>query len=651
MHNEIKKELCRHVDDCVPKEGNCLSILLDSINKPQDLKKLTFAQLEKLADEIRGLLVNTIANTGGHLASSLGVVELTLAIHKVFESPKDKIIWDVGHQAYVHKIITGRRTVFDSLRQLKGISGFPKRSESEHDVFGTGHSSTSISAALGVALSRDIDGERNHVIAVIGDGSLTGGQAYEALNHAGDLGTNMIVILNDNEMSIAKNVGAMSEYLSRIRTAPTYAKVKRDIEFLLRRIPAIGDSVARTVERVKDSLRYLLVPGMLFEELGFTYVGPIDGHNIQLIADVLQKAKNMQGPILIHVQTRKGKGYTHAECHSDKFHGVGPFCVESGEIKKNSISPTYTSIFSGTLIKLAEKDKDIIAITAAMPEGTGLKKFADVFPSRFFDVGIAEQHAVTMAAGMATQGKKPVVALYSTFAQRGYDQILHDVCLQNLPVVFALDRAGIVGEDGPTHHGLFDISYLRHIPNMVLMAPKNENELQHMLYTAFQMHGPVAIRYPRGAAEGVPCDSQLLRLDIGRAEEIKQGKDVAFLAIGSMVNTCMEASRLLEKNNINAAVINARFVKPLDESLIRNIAKHTGAIITVEDNVLLGGFGSAVLECINSQNLNWVKILRLGFPDKFIEHGPRNKLLEMYGLDSTGIAHKAQLFLQKFGVR
>lgn len=628
-----------------------MNVLLDSINKPQDLKKLTFAQLEKLADEIRGLLVNTIAKTGGHLASSLGVVELTLAIHKVFESPKDKIIWDVGHQAYVHKIITGRRTVFDSLRQLNGISGFPKRSESEHDVFGTGHSSTSISAALGMALARDIAGEKNHILAVIGDGSLTGGQAYEALNHAGDLGTNMIVILNDNEMSIAKNVGAMSEYLSRIRTAPTYARVKHDIEFLLRRIPAIGDSVAKTVERVKDSLRYLLVPGMLFEELGFTYVGPIDGHNIQLIADVLQKAKNMQGPILIHVQTRKGKGYTHAECHSDKFHGVGPFCIESGEIKKSSNSPTYTSVFSDTLIKLAEKDKDIIAITAAMPEGTGLKKFADIFPKRFFDVGIAEQHAVTMAAGLATQGKKPLVALYSTFAQRGYDQILHDVCLQNLPVVFALDRAGIVGEDGPTHHGLFDLSYLRHIPNIVLMAPKNENELQHMLYTAFHVHGPVAIRYPRGAAEGVPLDSQFLKLDIGKAEELKQGKDAVFLALGSMVNACMEASQLLEKDNISAGVINARFVKPLDEALIRHIAKNTGIIITVEDNVLLGGFGSAVLECINSQNLNWIKILRLGFPDKFIEHGPRSKLLEMYGLTSNGIAHSVRSFLQKFGVR
>lgn len=628
-----------------------MSVFLDSIDKPEDLKKLTFAQLEKLAGEIRELLINTVSQTGGHLAPNLGVVELTLAIHKVFESPKDKIIWDVGHQAYVHKIITGRRPVFHSLRQLNGISGFPKRNENEHDIFGTGHASTSISAALGIALARDIAGEKNHVLAVIGDGSLTGGQAYEALNHAGDLGTNIIVILNDNEMSIAKNVGAMSEYLSRIRTAPTYAKVKRDIEFLLRRIPAIGDTVAKTVERLKNSLRYLLVPGMLFEELGFTYIGPIDGHNISLIADVLQKAKSMQGPILIHVQTRKGKGYAYAECHADKFHGVGPFCIESGEVKKSSSAPTYTAVFSDALVKLAGRNKDIIAITAAMPEGTGLRKFADAFPKRFFDVGIAEQHAVTMAAGLATQGKKPVVALYSTFAQRSYDQILHDVCLQNLPVIFALDRAGIVGEDGPTHHGLFDLSYLRHIPNIVVMAPKDENELRNMLFTAFEAGGPVAIRYPRGAAEGVSIDSDFAKLEIGKAEQIKQGSDVAFLALGPMVGACMQASRFLEQDGISAGVIDARFVKPLDESMIKHIAKHTGIIVTVEDHVLSGGFGSAVLECINSANLNWVKILRLGFPDKFIEHGSRTKLMEMYGLNALGIAQSVRLFLQKFGAR
>lgn len=628
-----------------------MNSLINGIDNPQDIKKFTVAQLEKLAGEIRELLISTVSQTGGHLASSLGVVELTLAIHRVFDSPRDKFVWDVGHQAYVHKILTGRRDQFGTLRTFGGISGFPRRNESEHDAFGTGHSSTSISAALGMACARDIKGEKHEVIAIIGDGSLTGGQAYEALNHAGDLRKNLIVILNDNEMSIAKNVGAMSDYLSKMRTAPTYARVKHDIEFLLRRIPAIGDSVAKTVERVKDSLRYLLVPGMLFEELGFNYIGPIDGHNIQLLTEVLQQAKTMEGPRLIHVLTRKGKGYTPAECHADKYHGVGPFCVESGEFKKSGNKPSYTSVFSDTLVKIAKEDKNIVAITAAMPEGTGLKKFATAFPKRFFDVGIAEQHAVTMAAGLATQGNKPLVALYSTFAQRAYDQVVHDVCLQKLPVVFALDRAGIVGEDGPTHHGVFDYSYLRHIPNLVLLAPKDENELQHMLYSSFAFNGPVAIRYPRGSGSGIALDTSLKQIEIGAAEELKQGKDIVFFAIGSMVGTCMEASKLLEKCGIKAGVVNARFIKPIDETMLRRVAREVGVIVTVEDNVLAGGFGSAVIESLNACNLNWVKTLRLGLPDKFVEHGTRTELLELYGLTADKISDRVATFIQQFGAR
>ncbi len=607
--------------------------------------------MQLLAEEIRHFLICSVSETGGHLAPNLGVVEMTLAIHKVFNSPVDKIVWDVGHQAYVHKIITGRYSKFSTLRQFDGISGFPKPSESEHDSFGTGHSSTSISAALGMALARDIEGGKNNVIAVIGDGSLTGGQAYEALNHAGHTGTNMIVILNDNEMSIAKNVGAISEYLSKMRTEPSYKKVKKDIEFLLRKIPSIGEHVVRTVERLKDSVRYLLVPGMLFEELGFNYIGPIDGHNLTILTEVLEKAKGMQGPILIHILTCKGKGYKPAECNPGKFHGVGPYCVETGEVFKSGNNPTYTSVFGDTLIALAKEDPRIVAITAAMPEGTGLKKFANEFPDRFFDVGIAEQNAVTMAAGMAIRGLKPVVVLYSTFAQRAYDQILHDVCLQKLPVILALDRAGIVGEDGPTHHGVFDYSYLRHLPNLVFMAPKDENELRNMILTATKMNGPVALRYPRGSGLGVPIDKPCSQLAIGAAEQLRRGNDVVFFAAGVMVQPCCQASELLELQGIRAGVVNARFIKPLDEQMLRLLSRDVGIIVTVEDNILAGGFGSAVLEFINEQNLYGVKVLRLGFPDQFIEHGKRNQLLEKYGLDGEGIATKVSSFMKRFGMR
>ena len=625
--------------------------ILDMISGPADLKRLTLPQLEKLAGEIRGLLIQTVAQTGGHLAPNLGVVELTLAIHQVFDSPRDRIIWDVGHQAYVHKIITGRRQRFETLRQMGGISGFPKRDESEHDIFGTGHSSTSISAALGVALARDINKDNYQVVAVIGDGSLTGGQAYEALNYAGHLERDLTVILNDNEMSIDRNVGAMSGYLSKLRTDPTYYRMKHDAEYLLKRIPAIGERVAKTVERLKDGLKYLVVPGMLFEELGFTYIGPIDGHDLASLTDVLQKSKPMKGPVLIHVITCKGKGYAPAECNADKFHGVGPFCVESGEIIKNGCNPSYTAVFADALASIAENDPAVVAITAAMPEGTGLKKFAARFPGRFFDVGIAEPHAVTMAAALAAEGKKPVVAIYSTFVQRAYDQIIHDICLQKLPVVLAIDRAGIVGEDGPTHQGVFDYSYLRHIPNLTVMAPKDENELRHMLYTAIEMSGPAAIRYPRGSGLGVDTTEPLRKLELGQAEELRPGKDVALLASGVMAAPCLAASDLLARHGIRAGVVNARFVKPLDEQLIRRLARDVGVIVTVEDNLLAGGFGSAVLEYINAENLNWVKVFRIGLPDKFIEHGSRPQLLAKYGLTGEGIAAVVAQYMQRFGVR
>lgn len=626
--------------------------LLGSIKGPRDLKKLSISQLEKLAGEIRGLLVHTVSQTGGHLAPNLGVVELTIALHRVFDSPRDKIIWDVGHQAYVHKMLTGRCHNFDSLRQSKGLSGFPRRDESEHDAFGTGHSSTSISAALGIALARDLSGDNYKVLAVIGDGSLTGGQAYEAMNHAGHTETNLTVILNDNEMSIAKNVGAMSEYLAKVRTDPTYSKVKHDVEYLLKRIPAIGESVAKTVERVKDSLKYLIVPGVLFEELGFTYIGPIDGHNILSLTEVLQKSKNIKGPVLVHVITCKGKGYGPAESNADKFHGVGPFCVESGEVLKASNQPaTYTAIFGKTLVDIAAVNPSVVAITASMPEGTGLKLFASKFPRRFFDVGIAEAHAITLAAGMASQGLRPVVAIYSTFLQRAYDQVLHDVCLQKLPVIFAIDRAGIIGEDGATHQGIFDYSFLRHIPNLTIMAPKDENELRHMLYTALKCDGPVAIRYPRGSGCGVSVDEPLLCLEIGKGEELKPAANLTLLACGAMVAPCLEASRLLASQGITAGVVNARFLKPLDEKLIRRLAREVGAIVTVEDNILAGGFGSAVMEFLNSNNFNRVKLLRLGIPDEFVEHGTRAELMAQYGLDSTGIAAAALNYLQMHGAR
>ena len=621
--------------------------ILDTIDTPDALKNLSLGELKKLAQELRGFIIKNVAKTGGHLAPSLGVVDLTVALYKVFNCPSDKIVWDVGHQAYAHKILTGRRDVFHTLRQFGGITGFPNRRESKYDSFGVGHSSTSISAALGMAIARDLDHKKNHVIAVIGDGALTGGEAFEALNHAGDLGKDLIVILNDNEMSIDRNVGAMSEYLSKMRTAPKYNKAKKDLGGLLRRIPAIGDTVLKTAEHIKDSVRFFLVPGGLFEEMGFTYVGPIDGNNMEILLDVLEKAKKMHGPILIHTLTKKGKGYLPAEIEPDKFHGIGKFDIASGEPNKpTSNIPSYTSVFSKALIELAQTDEDIVAITAAMPSGTGLKKFGEFYPTRLFDVGIAEQHAMTLAAGLASQGKKPVVVLYSTFAQRAYDQILHDVCLQNLPVVLGLDRAGLVGEDGPTHHGVFDYSYLRHMPNLTIMAPKDENELRQMLGTAIAMDGPVVLRYPRGSGLGVPIEADFKGVPIGKAEQICSGGKIAFVGIGSMVDACVQARDLLRADGIESTVINARFVKPLDHVLLQQLAEKMDVIVTVEDNVLAGGFGSAVLELMNEEQLNDVKVLRFGLPDHFVEQGSRDELLKKYNLTGETIAVIVRNFIQ-----
>lgn len=621
--------------------------LLDQVNSPEALKKLSLSQLEKLAEEIRSELINTVSKTGGHLAPNLGVVELTIALHRVFDSPRDKIVWDVGHQAYVHKLLTGRKEQFASLRQQGGLAGFPKREESIHDVFNTGHSSTSVSAALGLALARDLHKEDYHVVAVIGDGALTGGMAFEALNMAGDRKSNIIVILNDNEMSIAENVGALSTYLTRMRTDPKYYKGKEELEQLLRRIPTIGPTVLKAMERVKDSFKHLVVPGMLFEELGFTYLGPIDGHNLGAVKKVLWDAKDLHGPVLVHVITKKGRGYKPAEQNPDKFHGTGPFEVSTGAASGGGGPVAYTEVFGKCLVQLAKENVKILAITAAMPGGTGLNRFAREIPHRFFDVGIAEQHAVTMAAGLAIEGFKPVVAIYSTFLQRAYDQVLHDVCLQNLPVVFALDRAGLVGEDGPTHHGVFDYAFLRHIPNMVIMAPKDENELQNMLKTAVEHNGPIALRYPRGAGMGVPLEQVSHTLPIGKGEVLREGKDYTILAVGSMVYPAFEAAELLAKQGIEATVVNCRFVKPLDEALILDKVQATKHVLTVEEHVLQGGFGSAVLELLEANGINDVKVKRLGIPDEFVEHATPNQLREKYGLTAKGIVETVLQELQK----
>lgn len=614
--------------------------LLNRIEKPEDVKALTVRELEQLASELRHFIIDTVSQNGGHLAPNLGTVELTLALYSVFSFPGDKLVWDVGHQAYTHKILTGRRDAFKTLRKKGGITGFPNRSESVYDAFGVGHASTSISAALGMALARDARGEKNQVIAVIGDGALTGGESFEALNNAGDLGTKLIVILNDNEMSIDANVGAMSEYLSRIRIAPQYARAKRDMGSLLMSIPHIGDKVYKTASHLKDGVRSVLVPGSLFEEMGFHYIGPIDGHNTGLLEEVLASAKEMEGPVLIHIHTVKGKGYKPAEQAPDKFHGVGCFDPSTGKsAKKTGCAPSYTSVFSKALIDLAKDRPDILAITAAMPSGTGLKAFGQAYPKRFFDVGIAEEHAMTLAAGMAAAGMHPVIALYSTFAQRAYDQLIHDVCLQNLPVTLCLDRAGLVGEDGPTHHGVFDLSYLRQMPNMCVMAPKDEEELRHMLATAIAIEGPAAVRYPRGAGLGVPLTDSLETLPVGKAEVLQEEGDIAFLAVGTMVEKAKEAAAILKEEGIEAAVVNMRFIKPLDTELLGEMARTKKILITAEENVLAGGFGSAVAEYLADHGIE-VPLLRFGIPDRFIEQGTRRELLSLIGLQPDEMAER-----------
>ena len=614
---------------------------LQQIKSPDDIRQLKIPELKVLAQEIREELIQVVSENGGHLAPNLGVVELTLALHMVFHTPEDKIIWDVGHQSYVHKLLTGRYEQFHTVRTLNGLSGFPKRSESVHDAFGAGHSSTSISAAVGFAKARDLRGDNNNVIAVIGDGAMTGGMAFEALENAGQMGSNLIVILNDNEMSIDPNVGAMAEYLSRARSNPAYTKSKEDVEELLKKIPGIGDKMFKAADRLKDSLKYLLVPGVLFEEFGFKYYGPVNGHDLSALMAVLENVKGMDRPVLIHVETKKGKGYAPAEKNPDLFHGVSPFHIQTGELKKKSVLPSYTSVFGKTLTQLGAQDNRIVGITAAMGKGTGINIFQEQFPDRTIDVGIAEEHAVTMAAAMALDGYKPVVAIYSTFLQRAYDQVMHDVALQNAPVVFCLDRAGLVGDDGPTHHGIFDISYLRHIPNMVCMAPKDENELRHMLYSALSYDCPVAVRYPRGEGLGVPMDEVLQILPLGKAEVLQEGSRITLLALGSMVHIAQEAAaRISEETGITPTVINARFAKPLDaESILRYAAQDT-LLVTLEEHAVTGGFGSAVLELFNQHGMDTRKVLTIGIADSFVQHGNTARLKEMQGLDTDSIVAK-----------
>lgn len=617
--------------------------ILDRVNSPADLKGLSEAERKALGEDMRAAIIDTVSRTGGHLASNLGAVELTIALHTVFDSPKDKIVWDVSHQSYAHKLLTGRKEAFSSLRQGGGLSGFTRRDESEHDAFGAGHASTSISAALGLAKARDLRGGDEHVVAVIGDGSMTGGLALEGLNNAEQLATNVIVVLNDNTMSISENVGGMALHLSKLRMAPLYKRVENRAKEMVGRMPA-GKTLAKTAEGLSHGVTRLLgsKAGAVFEEMGFTYLGPIDGHSTEVLIDVLESAKKLSGPLLIHVVTQKGKGYEFAESNARMFHGISGFDVSDGIIERAHGNTSYTKVFSETLMELARDDERIVAITAAMPDGTGLAKFAESYPGRFFDVGIAEEHAVTFAAGLAAGGLRPVVALYSTFLQRAYDQILHDVCLQNLPVVFAVDRAGLVGEDGPTHHGIFDLSYLRHVPGLVVAAPKDTIELRNLLATALRHDGPMAIRYPRG---GGPCPYEPCKtevLSIGQGERLLDGDDVAIIAVGSTVYPAVEAAGQLRQHGLRAEVINARFVKPLDENLILSVFAKGTPVLVVEDNTIVGGFGSAILELASKNGHALGSVKMLGAPDSFVEHDSVDSLHEKLGLTASGIADAAR---------
>jgi 1-deoxy-D-xylulose-5-phosphate synthase len=621
-----------------------------SIKDPSFLKGMSNQELEVLSQEIRQFLIEKLSVTGGHIGPNLGVVELTIALHKCFDSPKDKFIWDVGHQSYVHKILTGRACEFDTLRQFKGLCGFPKRIESEHDVWETGHSSTSLSAAMGMVIARDLKKENSFVVPIIGDGALTGGMALEALNHIGHEKKNMIVILNDNEMSIAPNVGALHNILGQLRTAGKYQWVKDELELFLKKVPAVGGKLAATAERVKDSLKYLFVSGMFFEELGFTYLGPVDGHDYEALFENFRYAKKTEGPVLLHVITKKGKGFHPAESDTKgTWHGTGPYKMDTGAfVKPDKAPPAWSSLVSETVRKLAREDERIVAITPAMPVGSKLEGFASEFPERMYDVGIAEQHAATVAAGLATQNMKPFLAIYSTFLQRAYDQVVHDICRQNLNVFIGIDRAGLVGADGETHQGVFDIAFLRHVPNIVLMMPKDENEGQHMVYTAMTYDdGPIAMRFPRGNGLGVPMDETLKSIPIGTWEVLKDGEDAAILTFGTTIPMALEAAETLEKQGISVKVINARFIKPLDEKMLNELLSNNIPILTIEEAVLQGGFGSFVLEYAHEKGYYQQAIDRMGIPDQFIEHGDVESLLEEIGMTTSEVVNRMTILGRK----
>ncbi len=623
--------------------------ILDSINNPAQLRTLSVTQMQQLAEEIRREIIEKVSVKGGHLAPNLGVVELTMALHYAFNTPRDLLVWDIGHQAYVHKLLTGRRDRFHTIRQFGGLSGYLRREESPYDVFGASHASTSISAALGLAAARDLQGENFKVVAIIGDGALTGGMALEAINNAGSLKKNLIVVLNDNEKSISDNVGALHHYLGKARqvqTSKSYQRLREMAKGSIEKLPVVGDKAREAAGRAEGSFKHFVLPSKsstIFEELGFKFFGPFDGHDIPLMLDVFENIKQIEGPVMVQVITKKGKGWEFAEEDSTKWHGPGAYDYKTGTIKKNAGDPpTYTEVFANTLVELAEKDPSIVGITAAMAEGTGLKKMHQRFPERYFDVGIAEQHAVTFAAGMAVADMRPVVAIYSTFIQRAYDQVIHDVCMQDLHVVFAMDRAGIVGEDGPTQHGVFDIGFMRMIPNMRVMAPKDENELRHMLYTAVYMDGPVSLRYPRGKGVGVSMDAKLKKLEIGKAEllspatlELAEQHDCTILAYGSTVTQAEQAAKELVAEGISAAVVNARWAKPLDEEMIIRLAQGTRRLVTIEDHVVAGGFGSAVLELLESRGIHNIDVRLIGCPDKPVEHGAPSILKELYGITSS----------------
>lgn len=610
---------------------------------PEDLKEMDYDELELLSYEIRDFLIEKVSKTGGHLSSNLGIVELTIALHRCFDTPRDKIIWDVGHQTYVHKILTGRAEGFETLRKYGGMSGFPKQKESEYDLFDTGHSSTSLSLGLGLAAARDLAEDDYHVVSVIGDGAMTGGLAFEALNNTAHLNTKLIVVLNDNGMSISPNIGGLSHYLGRLRGSRKYMSMKAQIKKNIAKVPLIGEGMIAGMQHARDSIKYAVIDGVLFEELGFKYFGPIDGHNLQEVCETLELAKQAEGPVLLHVMTEKGKGYSKAELNPNIFHGIGPFDMETGQLLSKSSKPSYSGVFGAKLIDLAKDNKKIVAVSAAMLEGTGLAKFSHEYPKRTFDVGIAEGHAVTFAAGLAKAGYKPFVTIYSTFLQRAYDEIMEDVCLQNLPVVFCIDRAGIVGADGETHHGIFDLSYLKHMPNLTVMAPQDGAELEAMLELAAELKGPCAIRYPRGTTPqlgGVTCGSELKP---GRSVRLREGEDVDIWALGTMVEKALEASDLLQEQDIKAGVVNMRFAKPFDAEALQDAAKNHRLIVTLEDNVLTGGIGEEIDALLINET---TQVVNLGWPDTFIEHGSCEQLYHAYGLDAAAIAERIKKELE-----